>query len=152
MRRLGEGIEEALDVNLGSARDDNLQPRDFSCRIREDVEDTRATPIVAAFIKCVDDKDEWMFWMARNGADEIKEEGVLHRIRREVRVAAKAVGDNCSKWREVPSEFANESWKDISRFAQISIIPPAEKRSSELPMVMEHCADRMSQRCFPDSR
>ena len=57
-----------------------------------------------------------------------------------------------SEWWEDPGEFVDESWNDISGLAQIRVVPPAEKRSSELLPIVKVRTDRMSQRCFSHSR
>ena len=85
-----------------------------------------------------------MLWLARKGGDEIKEESVLHRLWRQVWVFAKTLCYYASKKGEDPSKFVDESWEDISGFAQIWIIPPAEKGASKLLAIVKPSTDRMS--------
>ena len=57
-----------------------------------------------------------------------------------------------SKGGEYSSQFADQGRKDILVLAQIRVVPSAEKRSSKLLSIVKTCADRMSQRQFPNSR
>ena len=98
---------------------------------------------IATLVKCVNDKDESMLRVAREGADEIKEERTLHRLRSKVWVVAKVFCYNGSKRGEEYSEFVNESGNDVSGLAQIRVIPPAKKCSSKVVSLVKVCADRM---------
>src|SRR5260221_2896661 len=149
MRQPGEGsIKEMLNIGFRSTRDDNFEPRSMCSRVGQILQEDRTTLRVATLIECINDKDESVFRVARKGADEIKEERILHRLWCQVWVIAKTVCYDLSKWREYPRKFVDESWKDISRLAQVRVIPPAEKCSSKVPSVVEAFTDRMSQRRF----
>src|SRR5258706_9567450 len=84
IRRLGESIKEILDIDFGSAGDDNLQPRSLCGGIGQDLQETWATLSIATLVKCVNDKDERVFRVVRKGADEVKEKRALHRLRSKV--------------------------------------------------------------------
>src|SRR5258706_2992674 len=47
-----------LDIDFGSACDDDLQPRSLCSCIGQDLQETWATFSIATLIKCVNDKDE----------------------------------------------------------------------------------------------
>ena len=83
--------------------------------------------------------------------DEIKEESLFHRPRSKVWVVAKVFCYNGSKRREGYGEFVDESGTDVYGLAQIRVVPPAEKRPSEVVSLVKGCADRMGQRRFSDS-
>ena len=90
MRRLGETVEEMFDIDLWSTSDDNFEPRSvFDC-VRQSPQDAWARLSTATFIKCINDEDESAFRDARKFADELKEEGVLHRRWGQVWVVTKA--------------------------------------------------------------
>ena len=98
---------------------------------------------IATLVKCVNDKDEGVLRVARKGADEIKEERAFHRLWSKFWVVAKVFCNNGPKWGEVYREFMDESGEDVHGFAQIRVIPPAEKRSSKVVSLVKACADRM---------
>ena len=93
-----------------------------------------------------------MLQVARNGADEIKEEGAFHRLWSEVGIVVKAFYYNGSKGGKDHGEFVDESQEDVDGFAQNQVVPPAEKGSSKVLLLVKACADRMGKRCFSDSR
>ncbi len=62
-----------LDIDFGSAGDDNFEPRSLCSSIGQDLQETWATSMVATLVKCVNDEDESVLRMVRNGSDEIKE-------------------------------------------------------------------------------
>src|SRR5260221_13460848 len=145
MRQLNGGsIKETLNIGFRSTRDDNFEPRSVCSRVGQILQEGRTTLLVATLIECIDDKDERVFRVARKGADEFNEEIILHRLWCQVWVIAKTVCYNLSKWREYPREFVDESGKDISRLAQVRVIPPAEKGSSKVLLIVEAFTDRMS--------
>ena len=76
-------------------------------RVRQNIQEGWATPIIATFIKCVNDEDEGMFWLAREVAEKVKEERALHRLRTEVWIVAKAIYYDGSKWGEDSGEFVD---------------------------------------------
>src|SRR5258706_820766 len=84
IRRLGESIKEILDIDFGSAGDDNLQPRSLCGGIGQDLQETWATLSIATLVKCVNDKDDRVFRVVRKGTDEFKEKRALHRLRSKV--------------------------------------------------------------------
>ena len=151
IRRLGESIEEVLDIDLGSARDDDLQPRCLCGYIGQGPQETWATLRIATLVQCVNNKDESVLRVARKGADEIKEGRAFHRFRSEFWVLAEVFCNNGPKWGEVYGEFVDERGEDVYGLAQIRVVPPAEKRSSKLVSLVKACADRMGQRGFSDS-
>ena len=138
-----ERIKETLDIDFGSAGDDYLQPRSLCSGIIQDLQETWATPSVATLIKCVNDKDESVLWVAGKGSDEIKEKRAFHRLRGKVRVVAKVFCYNGSKWREDYCEFVDESREDVHGFAQIWVVPPAEKGTSKVVSLVKAFTDRM---------
>ena len=84
-----------------------------------------------------------MLWVARKGADEIKEERALHRLWSEVWVVAEVFCYNGSKRGKEHSKFVDESWKDVYGLTQIRIVPLAEKGSSKVVVLVKACTDRM---------
>src|SRR5258706_15411312 len=152
MRRLGESMEETLNIGFGSACDDYFEPRSMYGRVGQNLQEGWATLIISTFIECVNDEDQSMFWLAREVANKAKEETAFHRLWAEVWIVTKTIYHDGSKGGKHPGEFIDEGWKDISVLAQIRVIPPAEERSSKLLLIMKACADRMSQRRFPNSR
>src|SRR5258706_12759955 len=132
-----------LDIDFGSARDDYLQPRSLCGCIGQDLQETWATLSIATLVKCINDKDESVLRVVREGADEIKEERVFHRLRSKVWVLAKVFCYNGSKRREEYGKFVDESGKDVYGLAQIWVVPPAEKRSSKAVSLVKACANRM---------
>ena len=132
-----------LDLDLGSAGDDDLQPRSLCGCIGQNLQNTRATSSVATLIKCVDDKDESVVRVVRKGANDIKEERAFHRLRGKIWVIAKVFCHNHSKRWEDHGEVVDESWKDIYGFAQIRVVPPAEKCTSKVVSLVKVCTDRM---------
>ena len=140
-----------LDIDLGSTRDDDLQPRSLCGYIGQDLQETWATFSITTLVKCVNNKDESVLRVARKGPDEINQERTFHRLRSEVRVVTKVLCYNGSKRREEYGEFVDESGKDIYGLAQIRVVPPAEKRSSKVISLVKACADGMGQRRLSDS-
>src|SRR5258706_3490568 len=136
-------MEEFLDIDFGSAGDDNLQPRSLRGCVGQDLQETCATLSIATLVKCVNNKDESVFRLARKGADESKEERALHRLRSEVWVVAKVVCYNSSKGGKEYGKFVDKSRKDDYGLAQIRVVPPAEKGSSEVVSLVKACTDRM---------
>src|SRR5258706_1866015 len=132
-----------LDIDFGSARDDDLQPRSLCGCIGQDLQETCATLSIATLVKCVNDKDESVLWLARKGADEIKEERAFHRLRSEVWVVVKVFCYNSSKGGKEYGEFVDEGRKDVYGLAQIRVVPPAEKGSSKVLLLVKACTDRM---------
>src|SRR5258706_10220891 len=132
-----------LNIDFGFTRDDDLQPRSLCGCIGQDPQETWATFSIATFVKCVDDKDESVLRVARKGADEIKEERAIHRLRSKVWVVAKVLCYKCSKRWEYYGEFVDESGEDAHRLAQIRVVPPAEKRCCKVVSPVKACADRM---------
>src|SRR5258706_4969572 len=143
IRRLGESTKETLDIDFGSAGEDNLQPRCLCGCIGQDLQETWAALSIATLVKCVNNKDESVLWVARKGADEIKEERAFHRLRSEVWVVAKEFCYNHSKGRKEYGEFVDESRKDVYGLAQIRVVPPAEKGSGKVVSLVKPCTDRM---------
>ena len=90
--------------------------------------------------------------MAQNGADEIKEEGAFHRLWSEVWVVVKAFCYDGSKGGEDRGKFVDESREDVDGLAQNRVIPPAEKGSSKVLLLVKACTDRMGKRRFSDPR
>ena len=79
MRRLVVmGIKEIFDINFGSTGDDNFEPRRMCGHFGQNLQEDWSTPIVSTLVKSVDDKYESLFWVAREFADEVKKERVLH--------------------------------------------------------------------------
>ncbi len=132
-----------LDVNFGSAGDDNLEPWGLCGGIGQDLQETWATLSIATLVKCVNNKDKGVLRVARKGVDEIKEERTFHRLRSEVWVVMKVLCYNGSKQRKEYGEFVDESRKDVSGLAQIQVVPLAEKGSSKAPSLVKACTDRM---------
>ena len=132
-----------LDIDLGSAGDDNFQPRSLCSGIGQDLQETWATSSVATLVKCVNDKRESVVWVARKGSDKIKEKRAFHRLRSNVWVVAKVFCYNGSKGGKEYGEFVDESRKDVYGLAQIRVVPPAEEGSSEVISLVKACADRM---------
>ena len=144
IRRLGDSIKEMLDIDLGSACDDDLQPRSLCSCIGQDPQETWATLRIATLVKCVNDKDESVLRVARKGADKINKERAFHRLRSKIWVVAKVICYNGSKRGEEHGEFVDESGKDVYGLAQIRVVPPAEKCPSKVVSLVKICADRMS--------
>ena len=48
---------------------------------------------------------------------------------------------NVSKRGEEHGKFVDESGEDVYGFAQIRVVPPAEKRSSKVVSLVKACAD-----------
>ena len=143
-------IKEILDISFRSAGDNNLEPRCLCSRVCESSQNPWTSLSSPTLVKRVNDKDKSAAWAARNGADEIDEEEILHCLRCQMWVVTKPFCDNISKWGEDSGEFVDKSWKDISRLAQIHIISTAEKCSSKSIPVVKARTDRMSKRRFAD--
>ena len=67
-----------LDIDFSSAHDDDLQPRSLRSCISQGLQEMWAALSIATLVKCVNDKDESIFWVVRKGAEEIKEEAAFH--------------------------------------------------------------------------
>src|SRR5258706_1214423 len=143
IRRLGESIKEFLNIDFGSAGDDNLQPWSLCGCTGQDLQETCTTLSIATLVKCVNNKDESVLRLARKGADEIEEERAFHRLRSEVWVVAKVFCYNGSKGGKEYGKFVDESRKDVYGFAQIRVVPPTEKGSSKVISRVKACTDRM---------
>ena len=65
IRRLVESIKEMLDIDFGSAGDDNLQPRSLCGCIDQDLQETWATLSITTLVKCVNDKDKSVLRVTR---------------------------------------------------------------------------------------
>ena len=130
-----------LDIDFSSAGDDNLQPQSLCSCIDQDLQETWVTLSIATLVKCVNDKDKCVLRVVRQGADEIKEEGAFHRLRSKIWVVTKVFCYNGLKRGEEYGEFVDESGKDVYRLAQIQVVPPAEKCSSEVVSIVKACAD-----------
>src|SRR5258706_2439499 len=141
---MGESIKEFLDIGFGSAGDNNLQPRSLCGCIGQDLQETCATLSIATLVKCVNNKDEGVLRLARKGSDEIKEERAFHRLRSEVWVVLKVFCYNSSKGGKEYGEIVDESRKDVHGLAQIRVVPPAEKSTSEMVSLVNACTDRMA--------
>src|SRR5258706_15899880 len=94
-----------LDINFGSTRDDDLQPRSLCGCIGQGLQKTWAAFSIATLIECIDDKDESVLGVTRKGADAIKEERAFQRLRSKFWVIAKVLCYNGSKRGEVYGEF-----------------------------------------------
>src|SRR5258706_4616486 len=143
MRRVGASIKEFLDIDLGSAGNDNLQPRSLCGCIGQDPQETFATLSIATLVKCVNHKYESVLRVASKGVDEIKEERAFHRLRSEVWVVAKVFCYTCSKRGKEYGEFVDEGRKDVYGLVQIWVVPPAEKGSGKVVSLVKTCTDRM---------
>src|SRR5258706_11709750 len=132
-----------LDIELGSAGNDNFQPRCLCGCIGQNLQEKWAALSVAALVECVNDKDESVLWVVRKGADEIKEESTFHRLRSNVWVAVKVPCYNGSERGEDYGELVDESWKNVYGLAQIQVVPPAEKGTSKVVSLVKTCTDRM---------
>src|SRR5258707_10624200 len=132
-----------LDINFGSAGDDNLQPRGLCGGIGHDLQETCATLSIATLVKGVNNKDESALRVARKGADKIKEESAFHRLRSEIWVVAKVFCYDGSKGGKEYGKFVDESRKDVYGLAQIRVVSPAEKGSSKVISLVKACTDRM---------
>ena len=140
---MSESVKEFLDIDFGSAGDDNLEPRSLCSCICQIPQEIWATSRIATLIKCVNNKNESVLRVARKGADEIKEERAFHRLRSKVWVVAKVFCYNGSKRGEQYGEFVDESRKEVSGLAQIRVVPPAEEGSSKVVSHVKVFADRM---------
>ena len=143
MRWLGESSKETFDIDFRSARDDDLQPRSLCGCIGQDLQETWARFSIATLVKCVNDKDERVLRLARKGADEIKEERALHRLRSKIWVVVKVFCYDGSKGGKDHGEFVDESRKDVDGLAQNGVVPPAEEGSSKVLLLVKACTDRM---------
>src|SRR5258706_6302470 len=136
-------MKETLDIEIGSAGDDDLQPRSLSSGIGQDLQETWAASSVATLVKCVNDEDERVLRVARKRADEIKKKRAFHRVRSEVWVVAKVFRYNGPKRREEYCELVDESRKNIHVVAQARVVSPAEKGTSKMVSLVKACTDRM---------
>ena len=104
-----------LDIEFGSAGNDNLQPRSLCGCIDQDLQETWTTLSIATLIKRVNNKDDSALQVARmKGADEIKEMRAFYRLKSEVWVVAKVLCYNGSKMGKKYGKFVDESRKDVS--------------------------------------
>ena len=133
-----------LDIDFGSAGDDNLQPRCLCGGIGQDLQEPWATPSIATLVECVNDEGESVLGAARKGANEIKEDRALHRLGSKVWVVEKVFCYDGSKRGKEYGEFVDECGEDVYGIAQFRVVPPTEKRSSEVVSLVKACADRMS--------
>src|SRR5258706_11838066 len=117
MRRLGESTKETMDIDFGSASDDDLQPRSLCDCIGQGPQETLATLSVATLVKCVDDKDESVLRVARKGANEVKEDRALQRLWSKFWVVVKVFCYNGSKGGKLYGEFMDKSGEDVNGFA-----------------------------------
>ena len=134
-----------LDVNFGSAGDDNLEPRDLRSSIGQELQDTRTTSSISTLIKCINNKNESVIRVVREVAEKVKEKRAIHRLWSEVRVVTQTLCYKCSKRGDDHGEFVDESRKDVDGFAQIRVVSPAEKGSSKVVSLMKLFANRMGQ-------
>src|SRR5258706_5698844 len=128
-----------LDIDFGSARDNDLQPRSLCSRIGQGLQETWATLSITTLVKCVNDKDKSVLRVARKGSDEIKEERAFHRLRSKFWVIAKVFCYNGSKRGEVYGKFVDKSWEDVYGLAQIRVVPLAETRPSQVCSLVKAC-------------
>jgi hypothetical protein len=112
--------------------------------VSQNLQEAWTTPIVATLVERVNDKDESICWVARKVTDEVKEERVLHRLRRQISVFSKTVCHHASKRGEDSGECINECRDDICELAQMRVIPPAEEGSSKMLSIVKIFTDRMS--------
>ena len=140
-----------LDIDFGSARDDDLQPRSLCGGIGQDLQEWWATLSIATLVECVNDKGESVLRVARKRVDEINKERAFHRFWSKVRVVTKVLCYNGPKRGEEFGESVDESGKDVYGLAQIRVIPPTEKRPSKVVSLVKACTDRMGERRFSDS-
>jgi hypothetical protein len=110
--------------------------------VRQSLQDVWTTLGGATLIRYVNDKDESPFWEATKFADEVKEEWcsivsgtMLGSLGRRSATMFRKGEEYC--------ELVDKSRKDISGLAQIWVIPPAEKRSSNLLLIVNVCVVRM---------
>ena len=141
MRRRDETTKETLDVDFGSASDDDLEPWGLGGRVGENPQDGWATPCIPTLVQRVDDKDERLGWVMKKGADEIKEESIFHGLCGQVWVAVKMFRDNPSKRRADFCKLVNEGREDIFRVVRVGVIPLAEKPSNELLSLIKFFTD-----------
>src|SRR5258706_11063952 len=132
-----------LDIDFGSAGEDNLQPLGLCGCIGQDLQETWATSSVATLIKCVDDKDKRVVRVVWKGVDEIKEESAFHQLRSKIWIAAKVFCYNCLERGKDYGEFVNESREDVYGLAQNWVVPPTEKCSSKVVSLVMGCTDRV---------
>ena len=132
-----------LDIDFGSARDDNFQPRSLCGGIGQDLQKTWATLGITTLVKCVYDKDESVLRVARKGVEKIKEERAFHRLWSKFWVIAKVFCYNGLKRGEVDGKFVDKGGEDVYGLAQIQVVPPAEKSSSKVVSLVKACTDRM---------
>ena len=69
-----------MDFVFRSTGDDNFEPGGMCGRLVQSLQEDWAILIVTALVECVDDKDQRVLWLAREVADEVEEERVLHRL------------------------------------------------------------------------
>ena len=116
-----------LDIDFGSARNDDLQPQNLCSCIDQIFQEMWATLSIVTLIKCINDKDESMLRVVRKGVDELKEERAFHRLWINAWVVTKVFCYNGSKRGEEYGEFVDKSGKDVYGLAEIQVIPLAEK-------------------------
>ena len=130
-----------LNIDFGSASDNNLQPWSLCGCIGQDPQETWVTQSVATFVECINDKDKSVLQVVRKGADEVKEESAIHQLQSKVWVVTKVFCYNGSKRREEHCEHMDESGKDIFGLAQIWVVPLAEKGTSKVVSFIKVCTD-----------
>ena len=130
-----------LDIDFRSAGDDDFQPWSLCGCIGQDLQERCTTMGVATLVKCVNNKDECVLRLAREGAGEIEEERAFHRLRGEIWVVAKVFCYNGSKWGKEYGKFVDESRKDVYGLSQFFIVPSAEKGSSKVVSRVKACTN-----------
>ena len=109
-------IKETLDISFSSAGDDDLEPQNLCSSISQGPQDTWATFIISTLVKCINDKNECVIWVARKGAEEAKEKRAIDQPWSEVWVAIEMLCYNGSKRWDDHGKFMNESWQDVDGF------------------------------------
>ena len=143
-RTIEGGDERNVGFVFRSTSNNNFEPRGMSGRVFQNFQEDWTLFIVTTFVECVNDKYESVFWVAREVAKEVKEEGVLHRLRRLIWVSPKTVCHDASKGGQDFGKSGDESRKDVSEIARIRVVPLAKKRSSEALIIVKLFTDRMS--------
>src|SRR5258706_254558 len=111
-----------LDIDFGPTGDDNLEPRNLCSGIGQDPQDTWSTSSVATLVKCINDKNESVIRVARNGVEEVKQKRAIHRARSEVRVVTQVLCYNGSKRGDDHVKILDESWKDVHLLALVTAL------------------------------
>ena len=116
-----------LDINFGSAGDNNFQPWSLCSCACEGPQETWATLIITTLVECVNDKDEHVLQVTRKGADQIKEKRAFHHLWSKIWVVLKVFCYNGSERWEDHGKFVDEGGEDIYELAQNWVVPLAEK-------------------------